>query len=143
MNENNNSKPTSDSAVGVGCGVRRFLPSNGTEGMMFTDKFCEHCINEEFMPKGCGKQCEILSNSLLHDRPCYNKDLKLDGWEWFIDENYRNAKCNHYVNFDWGNDRDGWNEPPEIIPDDPNQLILFSFNENLDELLKETRKEYA
>lgn len=121
--------------------LSRFFPSNGTDGMIFTDRFCSNCVHEEFIPKGCGKQCEILNNSLLHDRPCYNIDLKFDGWEWFIDENYRDAKCNHYVNFDWGNDRDGWNEPPEPIPYDPDQLVLFSFDETIDKILNVQEQE--
>jgi len=118
--------------------VRRFMPSNGTEGDLFTGKFCGHCINEEFMSKDCGKQCEILNNSLLHDRPCYNKDLKYDGWEWFDNGDYDNYewKCNQYKHWDWGNDRRGWNEPPEPPPYDPNQLILFSFDEQIDNLIK-------
>lgn len=115
----------------------RFLPSNGTTGMIFTGEFCENCINEEFMSKGCGKQCEIFNNALLHDRPCFNKDLKFDGWEWFADDNLSNWRCNHFKKWDWGNDRDGWNDPPTIIPDDPNQLVMFTFDETIDEILSE------
>jgi hypothetical protein len=123
--------------------VRRWMPSNGTEGMIFMEHFCSECIHERWMhhqneDKG---KCEILSNSMLHDRPCWDKDLKFDGWEWFCNEDLTGWKCNQHKPFDWGNDRDGWNEPPEIIPDDPNQLILFSFDEKLDDLIKQEKEE--
>lgn len=62
----------------------RFMPSNGTEREMFINMFCSQCINERWMHKqneNKGK-CEILSNSMVHHRPCYDKDLKFDGWEW-------------------------------------------------------------
>lgn len=147
MDEDKTPKPTSDSEVGVEKLVRRFLPSNGTEGMIFVENFCSECIHERWMhhqneDKG---KCEILSNSMLHDRPCLDKDLKYDGWEWFDNGDFDNYKwkCNQHKHFDWGNDRNEWNEPPEPPPYNPNQLLLFSFDEKLDELIKEQRKEYA
>jgi len=64
------------------------------------------------------KKCELFSNSLLYDKI-------EDGYpkEWVYDENDY-PTCTSFVKWDWGNDNDGWNEPPEIIPDDPNQLCL-------------------
>ena len=117
----------------------RFFPSNGTEGMAFIENFCAHCIHEKYMHDGAGMKCEILDNSFLHDRPCLNKDLKFDGWEWFQNENFYDWQCRQYKHWDWGNDEDGWNEPPEYIPDDPNQLVMFSFDEELDKLLREQK----
>ena len=32
--------------------------------------------------------------------------------------------CTAWVKWDWGNDGDGWNEPPDPEPDDPWQLLL-------------------
>lgn len=117
--------------------MRRYIPSNGTEGMIFVEHFCSECVNERWMhhqneDKG---KCEILSNSMLQNRPCLDKDLKYDGWEWFSKEDFSEWECKQYKHFDWGNDRDGWNEPPTIIPDDPNQLVMFSFDETIDNIL--------
>ena len=145
MNEEKTPQPTSGSAVGVEKLVRRFFPSNGTEGMIFVENFCSNCIHEKFMntQNYNDKKCEIFDNSLLNNRPCYNKDLEYDGWEWFCNEDFGNWKCSQFKYWDWGNDRDGRNEPSEPIPYDPNQLLLFSFDEKIDELIKEERKEYA
>lgn len=131
--------------------VRRFLPSNGTDGMIFIDQFCSNCIHEKWMHHQDSDEgkCEILSNSMIHNRPCYDKDLKFDGWEWFDNGNFDDYpknyewKCNQFKYWDWGNDRDGWNEPPEPVPYDPNQLLLFSFDEKIDELIKENVAENA
>lgn len=123
---------------------RRFIPSNGTDGMIFIDQFCSNCIHERWMHHQDSDEvkCEILSNSMLHNRPCYDKDLGVDGWEWFDNGNFDNYpknyewECNQFKYFNKGDDRDGWNEPPETPPYDPNQLILFSFDEKIDEILQ-------
>ena len=121
----------------------RFFPSNGIEGMAFIETFCSQCIHEKFMHTNNHNdmKCEILDNSFLHDRPCLDKDLELNGWEWFQNENFYDWQCRQYKHWDWGNDNDGWNDPPENMPDDPNQLVLFTFDEGLDELLKERKEE--
>ena len=118
---------------------RRWMPSNGTEGMIFVDAFCSSCIHEKWLHHQDSDEgkCEIFSNSILHNQPCFDKDLKFDGWEWFCNENFSNWNCKHFKYWDWGNDRDGWNEPPEPQPYNPNQLLLFSFDEKIDELIKE------
>ena len=129
MNDKKASQKASDNEGQNEPLVIRFIPSNGTEGMIFEDSFCSNCINEKFMHTNNhdDKQCEILNNALLEGKPCLNKDLKFDGWEWFRDKN-----CG---NWDW--DKDDGEEPPTPEPTDPNQLILFSFDEKIDELLKE------
>jgi hypothetical protein len=125
--------------------VIRFMPSNGTEGMIFVDNFCLQCIHEKFMhtQNHDDRKCEIFDNSLLNDRPCFNKDLKLDGWEWFMDKDCQNWECKQWQKWDWGNDPDDLSEPPEPPPYDPNQLLLFTFDEKIDELIKEQRHEYV
>lgn len=129
---------------------RRFMPTNGTDGEIFMSSFCFHCVHERWTHHHDEDReedkCEILSNSMVSDRPCFDKDLKFDGWEWFDNGNFddypKNYKweCRQYKPFNWGNDRDGWNEPPEPPPYDPNQLILFSFDEKLDEIINQESK---
>lgn len=99
-----------------------YHPSNGTEGMDFTDHYCANCIHEKWMhtQKESDKKCEILSNSMIFSpwEPGYPK-------EWVEDEGGR-AECTEFVKWDWGNDEDGWNEPPPApTPPDPNQTDLF------------------
>jgi len=77
------------------------------------------------------KQCEIYNNSVLNDRPCLNKDLKFDGWEWFYNAETSEAECKQYKYWDW---EGGENDPPE--PPDPDQLLMFTFDEKVDKLLK-------
>ena len=116
------------------------MPSNGTEGMTFIESFCSQCIHGRWMhyQESDEGKCEILSNSMIHGRPCYDKDLKYDGWEWYTEWTLTRCewKCNQYKHWDWGDDRRGRNEPPEPPPYDPNQLILFSFDERIDNLIK-------
>ena len=38
-----------------------YLPSNGTEGMIFMAEFCENCYKE--------KQCTILTRALICEQP--------------------------------------------------------------------------
>ena len=47
------------------CAGEKFIPSNGTEGMIFTDSFCEKCIHEKFMHTGedGDKQCDIFNRA--------------------------------------------------------------------------------
>ena len=41
--------------------MKPYYPSNGTEGMMFIERFCEKCYKY--------KQCTILTNSMLGKEP--------------------------------------------------------------------------
>lgn len=107
---------------------KKYCPSNGTEGMWFTGEFCEHCINEKFMHTQTNGdlQCNILDRTLLFD-----PDDKEYPEEWTYDDKGK-PTCTSYKHWDWGRDGDddGWNEPPPIYPDDPNQLCLpFIFDE--------------
>jgi len=102
-----------------------YMPSNGTEGMWFTDKFCENCIHEKFMhtQKEGDKKCDIFSRSILHwydvKNPAYPQ-------EWIYDENDQ-PTCTAFYKWDWGSNDDegGLREPPpEPEPPDPNQLCF-------------------
>lgn len=101
-----------------------YTPSNGTEGCGFVENFCAHCIHEKFMhtQNDNDLKCEILTTSFLN----WPDPVE----EWVYDENEQ-PTCTAYKKWDWGrDDEDGFNEPPEIPPDDPNQLCLpFIFDE--------------
>lgn len=103
------------------CGGESFRPSNGMEGMIFTEAFCERCIHEKFMhtQQHGDMQCDILNRTMLHDKV-------EDGYptEWiYNDEGW--PVCTAWKYWDWGRDDDGnWKEPPPAPIDDPNQLML-------------------
>lgn len=96
-----------------------YQPSNGTEGMHFTDMYCMQCINCDPNPEG-EKQCEILMMSMCYyaHEPEYPK-------EWIYD-NEGQPTCTAWVKWDWGNDDDpdGNTPPPKPVPEDPAQLLL-------------------
>jgi hypothetical protein len=98
--------------------------------MFFVEEFCMNCLHEKFLHtnKFGDKQCDIFSRSLIYgvNEPGYPE-------EWIYDEN-DNPTCTAWRKWDWGNDDDdddgGLNNPPELPPDNPNQLVLpFIFDE--------------
>lgn len=110
------------------CAGKKFRPSNGTEGMIFTDAFCEHCIHEKFMHTGelGDKQCDIFNRSFLHDLddPEYPDEFIFNAEGWPV--------CTNWVKWDWNkdDDNDQWNDPPDPEPYNPNQLVFpFIFDE--------------
>lgn len=102
--------------------AKKYLPSNGTEGELFMHKYCSQCIHEKWVhtQRESDKKCDILSRTFYLDinDPDYPE-------EWQYKESGE-PTCTKYSHWDWGNDRDGWNEPPPPEPYDPNQL-LFPF----------------
>jgi len=90
-----------------------FMPSNGTEGMRFTEAFCDNCLHQHPDPDKKPQCFEILMKSLMDEQP--------DEWI-FNSEGW--PVCTAWKKWDWGNDRDGWNEPPTPEPRNPRQLIL-------------------
>jgi hypothetical protein len=57
----------------------KYRPSNGTEGMLFYEEWCESCEKQ-----GCieeGPHCEIMNRTLEHDR---EDEMYPD--EWCYDE---------------------------------------------------------
>lgn len=112
-----------------------YRPSNGTEGMSFTEDFCEQCIHDNPDPNH-PKKCEIFTATMLYgpNEPEYPK-------EWC----YQDGKptCTNFVKWDWGNgdpdDPDNPHAPPP--PPDPNQLNLFPLYP--DETVFEPKKEFA
>lgn len=104
------------------CAGKTFMPSNGTEGMIFNEAFCDHCIHEKFThtQKHGDLQCDIYNRSFLHwyepTHPDYPKEWVFDTDGWSI--------CTAWVKWDWGRNDDGLNEPSVVEPDDPMQLCL-------------------
>jgi hypothetical protein len=103
-----------------------YRPSNGTEGMIFTDNFCEQCIHDNPDPNS-KKKCEILTATMLFDP--FEKQYPR---EWIYDSD-GNPKCTAFVRWDWNNDGDpddpdNPKAPPP--PPDPNQLDLFPLYPN-------------
>jgi hypothetical protein len=98
------------------CAGAKFMPPNGTEGMIFTAAFCERCIHEKYMQTMDTNdlKCEILTKALM----CGDVDEWVHSSEgWPI--------CTAWKKWDWGGgDGDGLNEPPDPEPEDPNQLLL-------------------
>lgn len=123
------------------CAGKTFMPSNGTEGMIFTTAFCENCIHEKFIhtAQDGDKQCDIFSRSILHwyepEHPDYPKEWIYDKEGWPI--------CTAWKKWDWGRDDEGgWNDPPEPEPYNPNQLVFpFMFDEIFDNTIPKTQKE--
>lgn len=100
---------------------RKFRPSNGTDEMVFIDTYCYQCIHEKWIhgQNDNDKKCDILSNMYL---------LEIDDKDYPMELTYNKEgfpTCTEFKKWDWGNDDDGFNEPPEPDPDDPNQLMLF------------------
>lgn len=112
------------------CAGQSFRPSNGTEGMMFMDAFCDNCLHEKWSHthNDHDKKCPILSATMLYDK-------KEKGYpeEWvYNDEGW--PVCTAWHKWDWGNDGDPDDpdnpnyRPPDL--DNPNQLCLpFLFDE--------------
>lgn len=105
--------------------MRKYRPSNGTEGMGFIECYCMNCVYENPHPDAKPK-CDILSRSFLYGI----KDEKYPE-EWQYNENDQPI-CTAFKKWDWGNDGDpnDPDNPKYVQPDDPNQLCLpFIFDE--------------
>ena len=106
------------------CAGESFMPSNGTEGMMFTEAFCDQCIHEKFShtQKHGDKQCGIMDNSMIY---WYEDNYAEKVPEWKFDSEGW-PHCTAWEKWDWGNDDEGFNEPPIPPPlPDPRQLNIF------------------
>ncbi len=49
-------------------GLKPYRPSNGTEGMIFQEKFCDNCIHDKEWREKDKNPCQILSNTLMYER---------------------------------------------------------------------------
>ena len=117
-----------------------FMPSNGTEGMIFNEAFCENCIHEKFIhtQKYGDKQCGVLDRVFLN-APDPQPEWVFNEEGWPI--------CKDWIKWDWErDDDDNWSDPVLPDPIDPSQLSLFPlypsevhFEENK-QLLEEVKK---
>jgi len=103
---------------------KSFRPSNGTEGCIFHEYFCEQCIHEKFChtQKDGDLQCQIMDNAILFDE---GDEEYPSVW---VHDNEGWPVCTEWVKWDWGSEDDdeGFNEPPlRPQPTDPNQLNIF------------------
>lgn len=103
--------------------MKKYQPSNGTEGMAFVDSFCDQCIHMHPDPLR-EPQCNILALTMIFD----TKDDEYPD-EWTYDQNGY-PTCTKFIKFDWGSGPD-WNDPNDpdgpnrpLYPD-PNQLQMF------------------
>lgn len=107
--------------------MKKYRPSNGSEGEGFIDHFCRNCIHGKYEHTGDvnDKPCEIITRTFFLD--INDKDYPE---EWCYDEN-GSPTCTAYKKWDWGRDDDGnFVNPEPPPPDDPNQLCLpFIFDE--------------
>lgn len=107
--------------------MKKYRPSNGSEGDWFISTFCYNCIHGKYEHTGDtnDKPCEIISLSM-----CHTTDEKEYPEEWQYNDQ-GNPCCTAFIKWDWGMDDDGnWIDPPPIYPEDPNQLCLpFIFDE--------------
>jgi len=101
---------------------RKYRPSNGTEGECFHESYCYQCIHERWVHRQNENKdedkCDIWNRALLHEP---NEE------EYPVEWTYKNGTpvCTSFEKFDWGNDDNGYNEPPpKPEPPDPNQLCM-------------------
>lgn len=104
-----------------------YRPSNGTEGEWFIESHCHNCIRGKYEHTGDIKDnpCDIITRSW-----CCELNDPLYPREWIYDEKGE-PTCTAWVKWTWGRDDDGnWIDPPQVPPDDPNQLCMpFIFDE--------------
>lgn len=100
-----------------------FQPSNGTEGMIFCEAFCDRCIHQHPDPDD-ERQCEILGCTMVYDP----NDEEYPR-EWVFDEEGW-PTCTAWQFWDWGDDGDpddpdNPRKPPLGPSNDPDQINLF------------------
>ena len=104
--------------------MKKYRPSNGTEGEGFIDEYCMHCLHEKYSHtyNEDDKKCEILTNTMIYDinEPEYPE-------EWIYDEN-GNPCCTAYIPHEWNinndDDNDDFWKPPPKVPVPDNQLCF-------------------
>jgi hypothetical protein len=103
---------------------RKYQPSNGTEGMMFMEEFCDQCLHQHPDPDH-KNQCHLIALTM-----CYSPKDPEYPEEWTYDAKGE-PTCTKFQKWDWGKDDDGnWIDPviPPPVPD--NQLTMpFIFDE--------------
>ncbi len=101
--------------------MKKYQPSNGTEGTAFIEDNCMRCEHCDPNPEG-EKQCEILARALGFD--VNDKDYPE---EWQYHTELKKPICTAYKFWNW--EASGPPPEPEIV--DPNQISIFDEIENL------------
>ncbi len=98
--------------------MKKYCPSNGTEGMWFTGKFCDNCIHDNPDYNAKAPRCEILTLTMVLD--VTDKDYPK---EWIYNEENK-PTCTKFVKWDWGNDGDPGDpdNPKAPMPYNPNRF---------------------
>lgn len=101
--------------------MKKYRPSNGTEGDGFMNEFCFQCIHDNPDIDAKSPRCEIMTLTM-----CLGVDDKDYPKEWIYGDDGK-PKCTKFVKWDWDNDGDPNDldnpKSPPIV--DPNQLMLF------------------
>lgn len=102
--------------------MKKYQPSNGSEGDWFVSKYCMNCLNCNPDPNG-SKQCEILAKTMVYDS---NDDDYPS--EWTFDD-LGSPICTSWVRWNWGQDGDpdDHNNPNAPISVGPNQIEIFPY----------------
>ena len=102
------------------CEVKKYQPSNGSEGSYFIETYCMKCRHCD--PDSDGKkQCQILMNTMV-----YNVTDEKYPSEWRYNKNDEPI-CTKHERWNWEElgDPDDPNNPNYRIPVGPNQLTIF------------------
>lgn len=96
--------------------MKLYRPSNGTEGMIFEDMFCDRCTHEDSENR---RFCDIHNRAILHgvDEPEYPQE-----WAYISVDNIEQAVCTAFKDKDL--EPEPSDEPERIY--DPNQMELFA-----------------
>lgn len=64
--------------------VKKYRPSNATEGRLFFEMWCDRCKKDQAFRDGVGDSCPIVASTIIYnvDNPNYPK-------EWTFDDNGR------------------------------------------------------
>lgn len=96
--------------------MKRYRPSNGSEGDCFMAQFCERCVKDRAARAGdYANGCDILCASLA-----FGIGHELYPKEWVQDDDGGNPRCTAFLDEGDSDDR-----PPQPDPD-PLQLVLIA-----------------
>jgi len=115
--------------------MKKYRPSNGTEGMSFMQFHCNQCIHENPHPDKKPK-CDIVTLTM-----CYDLNDPEYPNEWCYNSEGQ-PTCTKFVKWDWGNDGDPNDpeNPKAPITPNPRQKDLFSFYPNESDYQPEKNK---
>ena len=88
----------------------KYRPSNGTEGAIFQERFCDNCAHDTYnLETGEGNSCDILMRTMIHgvDEPEYPEEWQQEPGE--------EPKCTAFLS----------REDGPVQPKCPNTIDLF------------------